>query len=121
MTEVSAACVRDLLSQIRRQLDHAPLTAFAAKLTRSAFGDSLLTLRFFPALAVAAKVLLTGLLVIEFGEKRLAIVLACPAVVVAPANLAVDNLLPMNAFEPVFWTLCVYFAGLAASCRSEVS
>lgn len=93
--------------------DHAPLIAFVTKLTRTLFGDSLFALRFFPALAGAAKVFLTGLLVVEFGGRRFAVALACICILVAPANLAVDNLLSMNAFEPVFWTLCVYLAVLA--------
>ncbi len=93
--------------------DHAPLIAFVTKLTRTLFGDSLFALRFFPALAGAATVFLTGLLVIEFGGKRFAVVLACICVLVAPAYLAVDNFLSMNAFEPVFWMLCAYFAVLA--------
>jgi hypothetical protein len=93
--------------------DHAPLIAFVTKLTRTLFGDSLFALRFFPALASAAKVFLTGLLVVEFGGRRFAVALACICVLVAPAYLAVDNLLSMNAFEPVFWTLCAYLAVLA--------
>jgi len=93
--------------------DHAPLIAFVTKLTRALFGDSLFALRFFPALAGAAKVFLTGLLVIEFGGKRFAVALACISVLVAPAYLGIDNFLSMNAFEPVFWTLCAYFAILA--------
>ncbi|MBA3786651.1 MAG: glycosyltransferase family 39 protein, partial [Acidobacteria bacterium] len=97
--------------------DHAPLIAFVTKLTRALFGDSLFALRFFPALAGAAKVFLTGLLVIEFGGKRFAVALACIGVLVAPAYLGIDNFLSMNAFEPVFWTLCAYFAILAIKRR----
>lgn len=90
--------------------DHAPLIAFATKLTRTLFGDSLFALRFFPAMAGAVEVFLTGLLVIEFGGRRFAVALACICVLVAPAVLSIDNFLSMNAFEPVFWTLCAYFA-----------
>lgn len=97
--------------------DHAPLIAFAAKLTRALFGDSLFALRFFPAVAGAAKVFLTGLLVVEFGGRRFAVALACVSVLVAPAYLGIDNLLSMNAFEPVFWTLCAYFAVRAVGRR----
>jgi 4-amino-4-deoxy-L-arabinose transferase-like glycosyltransferase len=40
--------------------DHAPLIAFATRLTRALFGDSLFALRFFPAVAGALKVFLTA-------------------------------------------------------------
>ena len=41
-------------------IDHAPLVALIARLSRSTLGDSLFALRFFPALAAAAKVYLSG-------------------------------------------------------------
>ena len=93
--------------------DHAPMVAFMAKASRVLMGDSLFSIRFFPAVAAAVKVLLTAMLVKEFGGKRFAAFLACICVFFAPVYLAIDNLLSMNALEPVFWTACVYFAVLA--------
>lgn len=93
--------------------DHAPLIAFTTKLSRVLFGDSLFAIRLFSALAGALKILLTGLLVKEFGGKRLATFLACLCVLCAPIYLGIDNLLAMNSFEPVFWMAGVYFAVLA--------
>ena len=52
--------------------DHAPLVALMAKASRILLGDSLLALRFIPALAGALKIFLTALLVKEFGGKRFA-------------------------------------------------
>ncbi|MDQ4123640.1 MAG: glycosyltransferase family 39 protein [Acidobacteriota bacterium] len=93
--------------------DHAPMVALMAKASRELLGDSLFAIRFFPAVAGAAKVFLTALLVKEFGGKRFATFLACLCVLCAPIYLAIDNLLSMNSLEPVFWMLCVYFAILA--------
>ncbi len=93
--------------------DHAPLIAFSTKLSRMIFGDSLFAIRLFSALTGALKILLTGLLVKEFGGKRFATFLACLCVLCAPIYLGIDNILSMNSFEPVFWTACVYFAVLA--------
>ena len=93
--------------------DHAPLVAFAAKLSRVLFGDSLFAIRLFPALAGAAKVFLTGLLARELGGKRFAVFLACLCVLCAPIYLAMDNYLSMNSFEPLFWSGCAYCAILA--------
>ena len=89
--------------------DHAPLSLFIAKIGRMIFGDSLYAIRFLPALAGAAKIVLTGLLVRELGGKWFASLLACLCVLVGPAYLAIDNILSMNAYEPLFWMGCAYF------------
>jgi len=98
--------------------DHAPLVAWTTKLSRVLFGDSLFAIRLFSALAGAAKVFLTGLLVKELGGKRFAVFLACLCVLCAPVYLTIDNLLAMNSFEPIFWTACVYFAVLAVKTEN---
>ncbi|MBA2494512.1 MAG: glycosyltransferase family 39 protein, partial [Acidobacteria bacterium] len=50
--------------------DHAPLSVWIAKFSREVFGDSLYAIRFLPALAGALRIVLTGLLVREFGGKH---------------------------------------------------
>jgi len=91
-------------------VDQPPLIALVTHLTRLLLGDSLHALRFFPAVAAGLKVLLTGLIVRELGGRRYGQVLACVAVMVAPLYLGIDNLLTMNALEPVFWMGCAYVA-----------
>ena len=93
--------------------DHAPLIALVAKTSRILLGDSLFAIRFFSPLAGAIKILLTAALVKELGGKRFAAFLACLCVLLAPIYLGIDNLLSMNAFEPVFWMGCVYWLVLA--------
>ncbi|MBC7797466.1 MAG: glycosyltransferase family 39 protein [Pyrinomonadaceae bacterium] len=100
--------------------DHAPMVALMAKASRVLLGDSLFAIRFFPALAGAMKIFLTALLVKEFGGKRFATFLACLCVLCAPVYLAIDNLLSMNALEPVFWMGCVYFAVLAVKRENSL-
>ena len=87
-------------------VDQAPLIAVVARLSRGLFGDSLHALRFFPALAAGAMILLTGWIVRELGGSRYAQVLAATAVLVCPVFLTMDSFLSMNAFEPLFWMLC---------------
>lgn len=89
-------------------VDFAPLIAWIAKLSRTLLGDSLPAIRFFPALAGALKILLTGLIARELGGQRLAVALACLCVLIAPIYLGLDSLLTMNAFEPLFWMGCAY-------------
>jgi hypothetical protein len=88
-------------------VDHAPLVAVVARLTRALFGDSLRALRFFPALSSGAKILLTAWIVRELGGRRYAQILAATAMLLCPIYLTMDNFLSMNAFEPVFWMACV--------------
>lgn len=90
--------------------DHAPLIAVYAWLSRALFGDSLSAIRFLPALAGAVKVFLTGLIAIELGGGAAAVAIACIACLTAPLFLVMDNMLSMNAFEPVYWTAAAYFA-----------
>src|ERR1700693_3172343 len=88
-------------------VDQAPLIAVIARLSRLLFGDSLHALRFFPALSSGAKILLTGWIVRELGGRRYAQILPATAMLLCPIYLTMDNFLSMNAFEPVFWMLCV--------------
>jgi hypothetical protein len=91
-------------------VDQAPLIAVITWLERITLGDSLHALRFLPAVAAGLKVLLTALIARELGGKVYAQALACIAVIVAPVYLGIDNLLTMNAFEPLFWMGCVLIA-----------
>jgi hypothetical protein len=88
-------------------VDQAPLIAVIARMSRVLFGDSLHALRFFPALSSGAKILLTAWIVRELGGQRYAQILAATAMLLCPIYLTMDNFLSMNAFEPLFWMLCV--------------
>jgi len=87
-------------------VDHPPLVAFAAWLSRALFGSSLFALRLLPALSAAAKVFLAGWMAREAGGARFAQLFAALLVFLAPIYLTFDNFLSMNAFEPVFWMAC---------------
>jgi len=89
-------------------VDHPPLIAFITRFTRMILGDSLFALRFFPALAGALVVFLTGLIVRELGGRRFAQILAAVAVMVSGIFLGMHNILTMNAFDHLFWTLSAY-------------
>ncbi|HVM95203.1 MAG TPA: glycosyltransferase family 39 protein [Candidatus Acidoferrales bacterium] len=88
-------------------VDMPPLTALQAWLARSLFGDSMLAVRLFPALAGAGLVLLTGAITRELGGRRFAQGLATLAVLVAPGYLLVGSYLSMNSIEPLLWMGCV--------------
>jgi len=89
-------------------VDQPPLIALITRVARALFGDSLPAIRFFPAVAGAMEVSLAAMISRELGGKRLAQSLAALAALVAPGILAADNLLSMNAFEPLFWMGCAW-------------
>ena len=89
-------------------VDQPPLIALVAWMARHLFGDWLVGLRFFPALAGAATVWLSGKLAREMGGGTFAQVLAALAVVCVPIYLVMHHWLTMNAFEPLVWIACVW-------------
>jgi Dolichyl-phosphate-mannose-protein mannosyltransferase len=91
-------------------VDQPPLIAFIAWFARHVFGNSITSIRLLPVLAGAAVVFLTGVLARELSGGRLAQILAATTILLAPAFLAFDSFLSMNAFEPLFWLICALFA-----------
>ena len=89
-------------------VDQPPLTPLLALITRALLGDSLLALRFFPAVAGAVLVFLTGLMARELGGGRFAQGLAAVATLAAPTYIANDHIFTVNAFDHVFWALGAY-------------
>jgi Dolichyl-phosphate-mannose-protein mannosyltransferase len=89
-------------------VDQPPLVAVVAWLVRHTLGTSLLAVRLPSALAGTALVVLTGLLARELGGGRFAMGLSAAASAVALTYVALSYLFTMNAFEPLFWTLCAF-------------
>src|SRR5258705_10962146 len=94
-------------------VDQPPLLPFLVRVSRVVLGDSLRSIRFLPALATSALVVLTALIAREFGGRRFALVLGAVAVLIAPVYLSGGSLLTTNCLEPLLWMGCVYFAILA--------
>lgn len=88
-------------------VDCAPMVAIYGKVALL-LGGSLPALRVLPMLAGAALVALTVLLARELGGGSFAQALAGLCVVVVPIYLAIDGLMTMNAFEPLFWMGCAW-------------
>jgi len=89
-------------------VDHAPLVPWIARLATTLFGDSLVGLRIFAALAGALTIFLIGMLVSRMGGGRFAQLLACLAWLVAPVSLRTGNMLAIPSFEPLFWVGCAW-------------
>jgi len=89
-------------------VDVGPLAMWLGRLSREVLGESLFALRFFPAVAGAVTVFLTGLLARELGAKRWGQFMAALTVIVAPVWLQSGNILALPSFEPFFWVLGAY-------------
>lgn len=99
-------------------VDQPPMVAVVAALERALLGDSLFAIRFLPALAGAAVVLVTGLIARELGAGRFGVFLAQLAALIAPVFLAIHTILSMNVFEHLFWALAVLVAARIARLRA---
>jgi hypothetical protein len=89
-------------------VDHPPLSIFVLWLNRMLLGDSVFALRLLPALAGATLVYLTGLIVRDLGGGRMAQLVSCLAIIIAPVYLILYDFYSMNAFEPLFWMGAAY-------------
>ncbi len=89
-------------------VDHPPFVALISALSRTAMGDSLLAIRFFPALAGALTVYLAGLAARQLGGRLFAQIVAALAVIIAPVYLFMSGVLSMNPFDALFWTLAAF-------------
>jgi 4-amino-4-deoxy-L-arabinose transferase-like glycosyltransferase len=84
-------------------VDHPPIVALVARFANAIFGDSLVGLRSFAAIAAGGAILLGGALARAFGGGRVAQIVAALGVALAPYDLVVGHIYTMNGFEPLAW------------------
>jgi 4-amino-4-deoxy-L-arabinose transferase-like glycosyltransferase len=89
-------------------VDHPPLTPVMANVSVWLFGNTLFALRFFPALAGALTVLITGLTARELGGNRFAQVAAAVSTMMAPLFIAANGLLWPISVDILVWTFSSY-------------
>lgn len=88
-------------------MDFPPFIAVLANTARALFGDSLLAIRLFPAVAGSALIVLAALIARELGGGRTAQLLAAVAVFTAPLFLRAGSLFQPVVFDQVWWTLAL--------------
>jgi hypothetical protein len=89
-------------------VDQPPLIALIAWLVRHTLGESLLAIRFLPALGGAALTMLAGLTARELGARAFGMALAALSTATICVLFVMQYLFTMNAFEPLFWLGCAY-------------
>src|SRR5882762_7741472 len=85
-------------------VDQPPLIVALGWVARHTLGTSLPALLFWPALAGAARIVLTAAFARELGAGRFGTMLAATP----PVWYILDHQFAMNALEPIFWTGCAY-------------
>lgn len=90
-------------------VDHPPLSIALLRGVTELFGDSLLALRWVPAVAGAVTVLLIGLMARRLGGGAFAQALAMASALAAPLYLALDHFYSMNALDLMFWALAAWW------------
>ena len=88
-------------------VDHPPFSIAVLAVVRALLGDSLPALRIVPALAGAAIIVVTVLIVRELGGRAFAQALAGLSVLMAPVFLAAAHYYSMNVFDELFWAVAV--------------
>jgi len=88
-------------------VDNPPFATFLLGIIRLLLGDSILVIRFFPALASAALTFLIGIITRKLGGKKFAEGMACLAFSIMPLFLALNSSYTALAFESLILTCCV--------------
>ena len=84
-------------------VDQPPLIAWLGWFARHTLGTSLPALLFWPALAGAARIILTAAFARELGAQRFATVLAATLAAIPGVWWVIDHQFAMNCFEALLW------------------
>lgn len=90
-------------------LEVPPLPAFILAISRFILGTSFFSLHIAPALAGAAVVWITALMVKRLEGNLFALLATLSCVTLAPMYVAHDTVFTYDAFDQLFWTLSLYF------------
>ncbi|MGN6639539.1 MAG: glycosyltransferase family 39 protein, partial [Mucilaginibacter sp.] len=85
-----------------------PFIAVLAKISTTIFGSSVFATRIFSTVFSGLIIWFTGLIVIELGGGRFAIVIACIGLIFSPAFAASGYLFQPVVFDQLWWVLAVY-------------
>ncbi len=90
------------------RMDFPPFIAIVSQVERFLLGDSIVAIRFFPALAAGLMVMMAALIARELGGGRFAQILAAVAVAASPLFLRAGDLFQPVVFDQLWWTLALY-------------
>ncbi|HEX7020434.1 MAG TPA: glycosyltransferase family 39 protein, partial [Gemmatimonadaceae bacterium] len=99
------------------RMDFPPLIAVLTNVSRGIFGDSLASVRVFPALEGAVLIALAALIARELGGRRFAQAFAAIAVFASPMIMRTSTLFQPVILDQIWWTLTLY--ALVRLARTE--
>ncbi|HKI77966.1 MAG TPA: glycosyltransferase family 39 protein [Ignavibacteriaceae bacterium] len=89
-------------------VDQPPFAVIMLSVSRFFLGDSLIAIRFLPALLGAINVFTTGKIAKELGGGIFAQAAAAICMIIAPVYLAYDSTFSLNTFDVFFWIISFY-------------
>ena len=89
-------------------VSYPPMAPFLARIALVLFGPSLIGVRLFASLAMAAVMVLAGLIARELGGGRLAQALAAVATGISPIQLLAGTMISYSSFDCLWWVLTAY-------------
>ncbi len=89
-------------------VDHPPLSIYVLAVWKFLFGDSLIVIRFVPAIISSVSIFLLGLFTMQLGGKRTAVIIAMTAFMFTPIFLGMNTIYSMNTLDFFFWILSAY-------------
>jgi len=89
-------------------VSYPPVAPLVARIALVLFGPSLLGVRLFASLAMAAVMVLAGLIARELGGGRLAQMVAAVATGISPIQLLAGTLFSYSSFDCLWWVLTAY-------------
>lgn len=90
-------------------IDQPPLSIALLAILRWLFGTSIFVVRLLPAISIALTVFITGLIARRLGGSLVSMLIAGLGAMVMPVFLLFGSFYSMNAYEPLIWTLVVFF------------
>ena len=89
-------------------VDHPPLSIYILGVWKYLFGDSLIAIRFVPALISSLALFILGLFTLQLGGKKSAIIITMLSFMFTPIFLGMNTIYSMNSFDYFFWILSAY-------------
>ncbi len=89
-------------------VDHPPISIYILAGWKFLFGDSLIAIRFVPAIITSVTLFILGLFTIQLGGKKSAVIIAMTSFMLTPIFLGMNTIYSMNTFDFLFWILSAY-------------
>jgi hypothetical protein len=102
------------------RMDFPPFIAIISQVERFVLGDSIVAIRFLPAVTAGLLVMLAALIARDLGGGKFAQLLATVAVATSPLFLRAPDLFQPVIFDELWWTVALYvLIRLGASAPSD--